>query len=140
MENKKIAIIGAGNLGQSIAKGLIDKKFEIPQNITLTKRDTSSLDSFSKNGFVVTSDNRKAVRLANIILLCVQPNQLKGIFEEISGLITEKQVVISVITGISIKEISDELEKDVCVVRAMPNTAIAIGESMTCIASSKKEG
>ena len=73
-------------------------------------------------------------------MLCVQPNQLGEVLEEINESLTENKLLISVITGISIEKIAAQLTTQTPVVRAMPNTAIAIGESMTCISSSNAEG
>ncbi len=140
MEDQKIVIIGTGNLGRSIAEGIVDKGVSKAENVTLTRRDLSSLPDLLEKGYKATSNNREAVSASDIILLCVQPNQLNEVLAEINNQLTEKQLLISVITGISIADITAQMDKAIPVVRAMPNTAIAIGESMTCIASNNLEG
>ncbi|WP_421763370.1 pyrroline-5-carboxylate reductase [Ekhidna sp.] len=140
MQNKNIAIIGAGNLGRSIAKGIVQKNVSQASDITLTKRDTASLDDLLPQGYKVTSSNTEATAIADVIILCVQPNQLTEVLDELDDVLNENQLLISVITGISIAQIAGQISKAVPIVRAMPNTAIAIGESMTCISSSNKEG
>ena len=140
MENKQIAIIGAGNLGRAIAEGLVEKRVTRAEDLTLTKRTLSSLIDLKTKGFKTTSENAKACKEADIILLCVQPNQLSEVLNEIQGTLSENKLLISVITGVSIAQIEGQLSKEVPVVRVMPNTAIAIGESITCIASSNKVG
>lgn len=131
--NDKIAILGAGNLGLSIATGIADKNLFAPSGIFLTRRNIESVSLLAKSGFQVTSDNRKAVSQSRMILLCVQPKQLPALIAEINPELKEDHVLVSVITGVSIEEIESQLKIKVPVVRAMPNTAIAIGESMTCI-------
>jgi pyrroline-5-carboxylate reductase len=138
MENN-IAIIGAGNLGISIATGLVDKGVRKPEEIFLTKRDISSLATQSKAGFGVTNDNLKAITSSKIILLCVQPKQLKNLMDEIKSSITSDHILVSVITGIALDQIKEMVEVQVPVVRAMPNTAIAVGESMTCLACNQTD-
>jgi len=132
----KIAILGAGNIGLAIANGLINSKLFTPENLTLTKRKIETLKNFDKNGAIVTKDNKKAVKDSDILVLAVTPHQLNALMTDIKPVIeSERHIVISVVSGASIKEIKGYLGEDTAVVRAMPNTAIAIQESMTCIAA-----
>ena len=135
MENKNIAIIGAGNLGLSIANGLVAKKLAEPHEITLTRRSTEGLQHMADRGFLTTNINTDAVANAQFIFLCVLPGQVLNIIEEINSMLKPEQVLVSVITGVSIETISNGLMTRVPIIRAMPNTAIAIGESMTCLAA-----
>ncbi|MGL1889039.1 MAG: pyrroline-5-carboxylate reductase [Reichenbachiella sp.] len=133
----KIALIGVGNLGLSIAQGLVDQtNFDIEQ-LVLTKRNVSNLDGWKKHPHVlVTPSNIDAVRASDIIIFCVQPSQLAGIIAEIKDeLDVKRHLLISTITGKSIADIQSEVGKEVAVIRAMPNTAISVGESMTCISA-----
>lgn len=132
---KNIAILGGGNLGKAIARGISEKSLADPGQIMITRRNLASLQSFEKDGFLLTKENTKAVNQSEIVFLCVQPKQLPGLLEEISDVITTNHLLVSVITGVSISEIQKHLTIKVPIIRAMPNTAIAIGESMTCLAS-----
>lgn len=131
---KNIAILGAGNIGCSIANGLeASGQFQM-KRITLTRRRIEKLDSYKEKGFQVTSDNKKAVKNSNIIILCVEPHQLNALLQEISSdLDIKKHLLISVVSGAKISDIAEKLPDHLPIARAMPNTAIAIGESMTCI-------
>lgn len=138
----KITIIGGGNLGVAIAEGLINSKYCKAGEITITRRNISLLENLKKKGVKTETDNSKAVKSADIILLCVKPFQTKDVLKEIATSINSKQIFISVVTGVSIEDIEDVLRKKqqsdlvMPLFRAMPNTAIAIGESMTCISYS----
>lgn len=135
-KDKKIAILGAGNIGCAIAGGLTSSGVFEPGRIYLTRRRAEKLSDFSERGFITTSDNQKAVSSSDIILVCVEPHQLDDLLVEIKpALNPEKHVVISVVSGAVIQKITDKLPADLPVARAMPNTAIAIRESMTCICS-----
>lgn len=137
--NTTIAIIGAGNIGLSLAKGLVKSWKCNPSDITLTRRTITALDKFRQDGMNVTSDNVKAVKQSQIILLAVLPQQFNQLMAQIGGHIQQgKHTVISVVSGVSIAAIRQKLKAEVPVIRAMPNTAIAIGESMTCIAYDAK--
>jgi len=133
--SKKIAIIGGGNLGASIAEGLIQSEFSRPVEISITRRNLSPLSHFAEQGSMVHSDNKKAVKTAEIILLAVKPYNFADIIDEIkTTLDPKKHVIVSVITGVWIEQIQKAVGKPVPVIRAMPNTAIAIQQSMTCLA------
>jgi pyrroline-5-carboxylate reductase len=130
---KKIAIIGGGNLGTAIAEGLLKSKFCKPGDITITKRNTSTLRSLQEKGLNVTSDNAKAVRNSELVILAVKPFQVKEVLNSFRAALSTKHLLVSVVTGVTISDIGSVVKKKLPVCRAMPNTAIAIQESMTCL-------
>ncbi|MGD2004475.1 MAG: pyrroline-5-carboxylate reductase [Flavobacteriaceae bacterium] len=130
----KIAIIGTGNLGLSIAKGLVINNTYTA--LYLTKRNIDSLDKWKEYDQVfVTQDNQKAVAASDIIIFAVQPSQMEGILAEIKPHLTEKHILVSTITGFSIARIEALVGENIPVIRSMPNTAISVGSSMTCLCS-----
>ena len=133
----KIAIIGTGNLGSSIAKGLITTN--AITTLYLTKRNVRGLADFEgyKNVFL-TADNTEAIKKSDIIILAVQPAHLEQILIDAQPFLTEKHVLISTITGFSISRIESLVGTGQFIIRAMPNTAIAVGKSMTCLCSNDK--
>lgn len=140
LKTKKIAILGAGNIGCSIANGLAASGAFSPSNIYLTRRRPDKLSGYEEKGFRVTSDNQDAVRQSEIILACVEPHQLDGLLEDIRPAVNpEKHVLISVVSGAKIESLTGKLPEGLAVARAMPNTAIAIRESMTCICSNSTD-
>lgn len=132
---KKIAIIGGGNLGTAMTLGLIKSEFVSAQNITVTKRNTLTLAGLESVGVQVSTDNLQAVKESQVVLLAVKPFQIKEVLEAIAPALTAEHTLISVVTGISLQEMQSVVEKDIPLFRAMPNTAIAIQESITCISS-----
>ncbi len=136
--SKKITIIGAGNIGGAIANGLIKSDHFQAEKIILTRRHPKSLEKFEKAGFTVTTNNNSAVRNSSVVLLCVEPHQAGAVLEAIKGDLTAKHVLISVVSALSISDIYKIIDKSVKVVRAMPNTAISIRQSMTCLAANKQ--
>ncbi|WEK35422.1 MAG: pyrroline-5-carboxylate reductase [Candidatus Pseudobacter hemicellulosilyticus] len=133
---KKIAIIGGGNLGTAIAEGLINSGFCLPEQILITKRNTKTLEGLAQRGVLVSDDNEEAVRFAELIILAVKPFQVDDILKKLSaGFDPGRHVLISVITGISIQHIVQVVGPQLSIIRAMPNTAIAIQQSMTCLAA-----
>lgn len=132
----KIAIIGAGNLGLAIAKGVLHSNGAT--TMYLTKRHPENIKDFEKYGNVtVSSDNSLAVKQSDILIFSVQPGHFEEILNEIKEHLTEKHVIISTITGFSIEKIESIIGKNSFIIRSMPNTAISVGKSMTCICSNK---
>ena len=133
--SKKIAIIGGGNLGAAIADGLIQSEFSRPVEISITRRNLASLSRFAERGCMVHSDNKKAAKGSEIIILAVKPYNFEDIIKQIKPVLDpKKHVVVSVISGVWIDQLQKAIGKNVPVIRAMPNTAIAIQQSMTCLA------
>ena len=75
--SKRIAIIGGGNLGTAIADGLINSEFSRPVEITITRRNLASLSRYAERGCMVHSDNRRAVRESDVIILAVNLTIMK---------------------------------------------------------------
>jgi len=135
--NKKIAIIGGGNLGASIAEGLINSQFITPENLIITKRNIATLQHFQDKGVHVSSNNAEAVHFADYIILAVKPFQIKDVLQQLQPVLhPTKHVLVSVVTGVWVKDMQEIIGNQFAIFRAMPNTAIAIQESMTCISES----
>lgn len=134
MNTKRIAIIGGGNLGAAIAEGLIQRSFATPQQITVTRRNTQRLTALLQTGVTVTSDNAAAIQQSEIIIVALKPFNVKEILAELrANFDARKHILISVVTGVSLRELADIVNNGMPIFRAMPNTAIAIQESVTCI-------
>jgi len=130
-----LTIIGSGNIGFSLAKGLVKSGQYQAQDIVLTKRSSTGNEEIRAAGFQVSHQNSDAIAGADIVVLAVLPQQLRKVMEEIADAVSPNQIIVSVASGVSCADIKAILGTDKIVVRAMPNTAIAIGQSMTCIAT-----
>ena len=130
----KIAIIGTGNLGLSIAKGLVINNTYT--TLYLTKRNLDSLEAWKDYKNVsLTTDNSEAIKQSDILIFAVQPNQFESILQEVQHVLNEKHVIISTITGFAIQRVEESIGTDYPIIRSMPNTAISVGKSMTCLCS-----
>ncbi|MCK4542461.1 MAG: pyrroline-5-carboxylate reductase [Spirochaetales bacterium] len=139
-QEMNIAILGVGNIGSSIAYGLLKSEIVTPEHITVTRKNGALLKPFEERGFVATTDNRKAVEASDIIILSVTPQQLNGLIGEIRDKVNpDRHIILSIVSGAGIKQIREHLGINVPVVRVMPNTAIAIRESMTCICAEERD-
>jgi pyrroline-5-carboxylate reductase len=134
-----IGIIGAGNIGMAIAKGMVKQKTIEPSKLFLSRRRNDLLEDQKKEGFVIT-DNHSLVQECGVIILAVLPGQAREIILDLkTQLKGQKKLLISVVSAVSIKEIKEWSGLKTDVVRIMPNTAVEYGASMTCIAGEEEE-
>lgn len=134
--SQKISILGTGNLGRAIALGLISTGDYNPSDITVTRRKISAIKDLGEKGIGITSDNIKAVNESEYVILGVQPQQLNDLLFELKDYFDKKKhVIISTVTGVSISEIEEIIGEGYSIVRATPNTAISIRQSMTSMSS-----
>jgi len=133
----KIAIIGAGSLGQSIAKGLLENK--VVSSLYLTKRTPKTIKGFSDSKeVIITADTEEAVQNSVVLIFAVQPKHLEPLLKNVKHRLNDKHLLISVATGVSIAKIEAIIGIDRFIIRAMPNTAAAVGQSMTCLSANTK--
>jgi len=136
----RLAILGGGNIGLALARGLVAAGIYTPDRITITRRQAALLEEARLDGFAVQADNHGAVRTSRIVVIAVQPQQLEDVLLEIRGdLVPAEHLLISLVSGVSIAEILRHVGRHMPVVRAMPNTAIAIRESMTCLSATRTD-
>lgn len=131
-EKTKIAIIGCGNLGLAIIKGLFDSSLKNDIEITASKRKLPTVLPITSPNLLFTTDNAIAVENSDVVIISVQPGQFPKVAGQVSSLLKGK-VIISTVTGMTLKNLHAQLGRETRIVRAMPNTAIAVGQSMTCL-------
>lgn len=134
MNTKKIAIIGGGNLGIAMAEGLLKSGFATPAQLTVTRRTLSRLQPLREKGVTITDNNEAAIRESEIIIVALKPFNVKEVLTGLKNTFDpKKHIIISVVTGIFLKDLSEIFTSPLPIFRAMPNTAIAIQESVTCM-------
>ena len=129
----KIAIVGGGNMGGAIARGIAKAGLAQPNQIAVSRRSPSALDAWKQQGFAATPNNCEAVLGANIVVLAVKPYQTQEVANQVKSSIQSGALVISIATGVSVAQLEEWLGADKSVVRAMPNTAAEVGESVTAL-------
>lgn len=108
-------------------------------SLYLTKRNTNSIKDFENyDEVILSSDNTEAVVNSDILIFAVQPRHLNDILKNILPQLHKNRVLISVITGFSIAKIEAIVGEELSIVRAMPNTAASVAESMTCLSPNTK--
>ncbi len=136
LSNAKLAFVGCGVMAESVIAGLLRRELVLPEQITASHpRANRRLELHERYGITVCESNSEAVRDVqdapeSCVFLCVKPQRIKGILDELGGVVTPDQLVLSIIAGARIETIADALN---CrkVVRTMPNTPSQIGAGMT---------
>ncbi len=132
----KIAIIGVGNMGGAIARGLCRGSIVKPEDIVLSNPSPRKLEDIKATYAAIhtTHSNVEAARSAQLIILAVKPWKIKEVIDEIAP--TSSQIIVSVAAGIDFDELDAMLpQRGNAIFRVIPNTAIGLQESMTLISS-----
>ena len=138
LAGKRLAVLGAGKIGGILLLAFLRQKLISPKQVCATVRHLEKAKALAKRLRIsVTTDNRAAVKKAEIILLGVKPLTMKDVLEEIRPEISAKQLIISVAASVPTNYVEERLAPGVPVVRAMPNTPCAIGAGMTGLAKGK---
>jgi len=133
--SRRYAVIGLGTLGEALVAGLLKTGEVQKADVVGTVAHESSFARVKeKLGVTVTRDNREAVKGADVVLLAVKPNNMDTVLKEIAGVITPKQLVITVAASVTTAYVHARLTGPIPVVRAMPNTPALINAGMTALA------
>ena len=134
LSGKRVAVLGAGKMGGILLKALLEKGLLSPKATFATVQHEDRARALAeKLGISVGTDNLAAVRNADIIFVCVKPQVVQEVMEQIRPSITGKQLIISVAASVPTSHIEKALGSEVAVIRAMPNTPCALGCGMTAL-------
>ena len=134
MINKKLSIIGCGNIGLSILQGILKNESIPAGNIIATRRSVQELSSLDVPGVSLTTDNIKAVKDSDIVIIAVKPYNINSVLKEISDhLDPARHILVSITTGVSLQNIQEVINKKMPIFRVMPNISASIGKSVSCI-------
>ena len=133
---QKIAILGAGKIGESLIAGLLLSDWCSPEQIIATARGEDRLVGIrERHGVETTRDNKAAVEGAEIVVIAVKPQDIEGLLAELNGSIQPDQTVVSIAAAIPIALIERGLGSNIPIVRAMPNTPSSVHEGMAGISA-----
>jgi pyrroline-5-carboxylate reductase len=139
--NRRIAILGAGRIGQSLLAGLLSSGWRKPGDIIVTGRREELLKELAdRHGVEATLSNTEAVTDAGLIVIAVKPQDFDALLGEIGGLLTPEQTVLSVAAAIPTTQIEARLAAGVPVVRAMPNAPALVHEGIAGICAGAHAG
>lgn len=133
LKDKKIAILGAGNMGRAIAKGLVQSGLN-PASMVATEKLPETAQTFTEaTGIECVASPYLAALDADLVLVCVKPKDVKAVLGELRGTkaLAQKPLIISIAAGLTTSALEGAAGDSCPVVRVMPNTPAAIGKGMT---------
>src|SRR5882724_4677888 len=136
--NLSIGFLGAGKMATALATGFIRAGLVTPKQIIASDVSEAACAAFAKEtGAKTTAFNPDVAKFANVLILAVTPHQVSEALAEIRDNITEKHLIVSIATGITIAKLEASLGGDARVIRVMPNTPALVGSSATAFALGK---
>ncbi|XP_067118190.1 pyrroline-5-carboxylate reductase 2 isoform X1 [Centruroides vittatus] len=138
-----IGFLGAGRMALALAKGFVAAGITKAENIIASspKDEPSMLEEMKSLGFNTTYENAKVVGDSNVVVLSLKPPVVPKVLSEITGLVTDEHLMISIALGIPIRSLEQMLPRKSRVVRVMPNTPALVmhGMSVFCCGTSTLE-
>jgi pyrroline-5-carboxylate reductase len=135
VEARRIAVLGAGKIGEALISGLVSSGWREPSELVATSRRRERVDELiERYGIRATTSNAEAVSGAAIVVVAVKPQDIEALLGEIGGLLGEEQTVLTIAAAIPTSLIEGHLLARVPVVRAMPNTPSTVHEGIAGIA------
>ena len=137
-DNKRIAVLGTGKLGEALINGMLDAGIVAKKQFIATAAHKERLDVVkSKLDVETTLSNAEAVRKAHLVLLCVKPQTVEEVLRQVAGELTPDHIVVSVAASVTTRLMEGIINKAVPVIRTMPNTPCFIKKGMTALAPGK---
>jgi pyrroline-5-carboxylate reductase len=136
--DKKLGLIGCGNMSQAIIGGVVSSKTLLPEDIIVSNPSESKLkEAHDKYKIETTTDNIEVAKVSDTIILAVKPNKYPEVISEIKDHIRKNTIIATIAAGISIGRTEALFEKEVKIARAMPNTPALVKEAMTALCFNK---
>ena len=138
---RRIAILGAGKIGESLLAGLLSSGWRKPEEIVVTGRRQERLDELAERyGVEATLSNSAAVKDASFVVIAVKPQDFDVLLGEIGGLLTAEQTVLSVAAAVTTAQIERHIADSVPVLRSMPNTPATVHEGIAGLCAGAHAG
>jgi pyrroline-5-carboxylate reductase len=131
VDERRIAILGAGQIGEALLTGLLSTGWRTPDEIVVTVRREERANELAERHRVrATTSNPEAVNGAAMIVIAVKPQDFDTLLGEIGGIISPEQTVLSIAAAVPTTAIEERIAPGVPVLRAMPNTPALVHEGV----------
>ncbi len=138
LKNKQVGILGIGNMGEALTHGLLYGHLCRPEQIFCSDVRGERLKNVKeKYGVKTTSHNAEVVKQSDIVILSVKPQIMKPVVEEIAEYLDLSKLIISIAAGVPLDAIESCAQKDLKLIRVMPNICVSVREGVSAIAAGK---
>lgn len=136
LQDKKIGFIGSGNMGEALVSGLVLSKAAKPENILCSDIDVEILEDIRKKyGVRTTTSNIEVCEQSDIIVYATKPQILGAVLKQTAPALDQSKLIISIAAGVPLAAIAVGLDKELRLIRSMPNICAFVKESATAIAA-----
>lgn len=140
LREKKLGLIGAGNMGSAILEGLLSRRLMTPASISVFDKMTEKADELARRlGVDPASSNAELVQKCDLILLAIKPQDLATVSAELRGVLSTRHTVLSILAGMTLAKLAEFLGRQAVLVRAMPNLGARVGASLTALDGTQAE-
>lgn len=134
MESKRIAVVGAGNMGEAILRGILKADWAKPQALRASHPRRERREELEEElGITVHEDNAEAAAWADVVVVAVKPQIIESVLDEIAPAVDAGDLVVSIAAGTETGSIEEHLVDGAAVVRAMPNVTVTVDVGATAI-------
>ncbi len=134
--NQELVVVGIGNMGTALLRGILKADLLPASNITVTSRSASRRTAIATElGVAETDDNAAAVRNADIVLLCIKPQGIDDVAAQVRDACSPNTLIISILAGITTEHLAQLFGDTTPTVRAMPNIPSMVDCGATAIAA-----
>ncbi len=136
--DKKLCFLGCGNMGEALVSGLVQSGSAKPTNIICTDVREERLEELrARYGVRTTSSNVEAVAQSEVVIYAVKPQLMAEVLKETADQLDKSKLVISIAAGVPLRAIESLLQKELRLIRVMPNIAASVKESATALSAGK---
>jgi pyrroline-5-carboxylate reductase len=138
LKDKTLCFLGSGNMGEALVSGLVQSGSARPENIVCTDVREERLEELhTRYGVKTSADNLEAVRASEIVIYAVKPQLMAEVLKETADLLDMSKLVVSIAAGVPLRAIESLLQKELRLIRVMPNIAASVKESATALSAGK---
>ncbi|MBN1871320.1 MAG: pyrroline-5-carboxylate reductase [Candidatus Omnitrophica bacterium] len=133
-KDNRIGIVGCGNMGEAIARGIVDSKLIGNADIYAFDIDRDKVSYLSGElGIKSAGTSEELIDCCNNIIIAVKPQDIKDLLKEVWHVLDSSKLIISIVAGITIDNIKKHLNKEIRVIRVMPNMATLVNKGVAAI-------
>ena len=138
-EDQIVGFVGAGNMATAIIKGLLQSGVYNTDRLIVSDKDRAALQRLAESfGLRSCFSNSELVRKSSTILLCIKPQNMWEVLDEVKGEIREDHLLISIAAGIPLKMIRSRIDRDIPIIRVMPNTPALVQKGVSALAGGQR--
>ena len=132
--NKKIGLIGSGNMAKAMIGGIVKSKLVDPSNVIASDLNELALENVKNEyGINITTNSKEVVKFSDIVIVAVKPNVYDVVLEGVKELVDDKKIIVTIAAGKTIESIENVIGNDKKVIRTMPNTPALVNEGMSAL-------